>query len=178
MGLDITAYRQISKMSGIVFDADGEPIDAETRKYAEYDLLAYINDDFPGRNDGIENKTPYSAEDSFGFRAGSYGSYNRWRDELAKLSGWPLSSYEQYGKNWESYSASAWKVTSGSFWEIINFSDCEGVIGPETSKKLAADLAAFDDAAKASDYPNFYHIYSEFRKAFEMASDNGAVRFH
>lgn len=178
MGLDITAYRQVSKMTGVLFDASGEAIDTATGQYAEYDLMAYVNDDFPGRNDGIEDRTPYSAEESFGFCAGSYGGYNRWRDELAKLSGWPEGSYEQYGKKWPSYSASAWGATSGPFWELINFSDCEGVIGSETSKKLVADFAEFDAVAKSVDFPRFYEIYSDFRKAFEMASDNGAVRFH
>lgn len=177
MGLDITSYRKISKMAGVNY-VDGEVVDSESGQFVDCDLVAYVNPDFPGRNDGVEDGQAYDAEDQFGFRAGGYGWYNHWRDELAKISGWPKGSYEQYGKEWESYAASAWKATSGPFWEIINFSDCEGVIGPETSKKLFEDFTAFDEAAKHSNYPNFYQIYRDFRKAFEMAADGGAVRFH
>jgi hypothetical protein len=177
MGLDITAYRQISKMTGVRYE-DGEVLDEATGEYADCDLVAFVNKSFPGRNDNVEDGQAYRSEERFGFRAGAYSSYNRWRDELARISGWPLGSYHQYGKDWDSYAASAWEATSGPFWEMINFSDCEGVIGPETSKKLAADFAAFDAAAKTVPEPRFYEVYSEFRKAFEMASDDGAVRFH
>ena len=43
----------------------------------------------------------------------------------------------------------AWERTDGPFWELINFSDCEGVIGPKTSAKLAGDFAAFQEKADA-----------------------------
>lgn len=48
MGLDITAYRKLTKIDA-VFDADGEPIDPNTRESIDYDLHAYLNPDFPGR---------------------------------------------------------------------------------------------------------------------------------
>lgn len=176
MGLDITAYRQIEKLGGNLYNRYGEPVDADGTEI-EYDLIAYVNGSFPGRNGSVEDGAVYLSKESTGFRAGGYGGYNAWRDNLARVAGWPLGSYEQYGRSWESYAASAWEASEGPFWELINFSDCEGVIGPEISKKLAADFAAFDDKAKAEPGP-FYALYQKWREAFEMASDNGAVRFH
>ena len=67
------------------------------------------------------------------------------------------------------------------FFELIHFSDCEGIIGPKISAKLAKDFA--DNQAKADVYRVdeaswFREKYSDWRRAFEMAADNGAVEFH
>jgi hypothetical protein len=118
MGLDISAYRQIAKIDA-VFDAGGEPIDPVTREPVEYDMQAYRNDEFPGRADDIEDRAIYKAADSMGFRAGSYGGYNAWRN----------------------------------------------------------DFAEFQSKADECD-DHFTLKYAEWRKAFEMAADGGAVSFH
>ena len=176
MGLDISAYRGIEKID-CVFDEDGDPIDPATREYVDYDARAYVNPDFPGRADGIENKGVYKAEESMGFRAGSYGGYNQWREELAKLAGYALADYTIYGTTTQRHDAGAWAATGGPFWELITFSDCEGVIGPIVSAKLAKDFQEFGERAKGiGGY--FYDRYQEWRAAFEMAADNGMVRFH
>lgn len=177
MGLDITAYRKITKLDA-VFDSDGEPIDPTTREPIEYAMRAYINNDFPKQADKIEDRAIYDAADSFGFRAGSYGGYNHWRDQLAKLAGYPLGQHEQYGKVYDSYCVECWNGKTGPFSELINFSDCEGVIGPETAAKLAKDFAVFQDAADKTDEHFFKENYNAWRKAFEMAADAGAVSFH
>jgi hypothetical protein len=71
-----------------------------------------------------------------------------------------------------------WNGAQGPFSELIHFSDCEGVIGTAVSKKLAADFAAFDEKAKAAGNERYYAKYQEWRKAFEMAANGGAVDFH
>ncbi|MDQ2139558.1 hypothetical protein RBI14_15440 [Alcaligenaceae bacterium B3P038] len=182
MGLDITAYRQLTKLD-CVFDEDGEPIDASTKEPLDYDLRVYINPDFPGRADDLTPKAIYSATESIGFCAGGYGGYNAWRDSLAQLAGYPKGTYEQYGQRHESYCQACWDGAQGPFAELINFSDCEGVIGTAVSAKLAADFAKFDDQAiqhsEMSNRPDwFYPLYREWRAAFEMAADGGAVNFH
>jgi hypothetical protein len=176
MGLGVTAYKRIKKVD-CVFDEDGDPIDPTTREYVDYDARAYVNPDYPARADNIEHMGIYSAEASAHVDCGAYSRYNRWRDELAKLAGWPLGSYEQYGRSWPSHAASAWDATEGPFWELISFSDCEGIIGPITSAKLAKDFAEYAERAKeVGGY--FYDQYRQWRAAFEMAADNGMVRFH
>lgn len=178
MGLDITAYRQLKKID-CVFDEDGEPIDPTTREpLEECYLRAWVNPDFPGRADDIEDKGVYLSEDSFGFRAGSYGGYNHWRRTLAELAGYPAAPFTRFGTTEMRHDAGAWAADSGPFWELINFSDCEGVIGATASAKLAADFAAHQDKADAHADERFRAKYAEFRQAFEMAADGGAVEFH
>jgi hypothetical protein len=177
MGLDVSAYRKITKID-VVFDAGGEPIDPVTRKPVDYDMQAYLNPDFPGRADEIEDRAVYRAEDSIGLRSIGYGGHNAWRNELARIAGYPLGQYEQYGKMWDSYCVECWNGAKGPFSELINFSDCEGVIGAAVAAKLAKDFAEFEEAAGRSEMPHFKAKYDEWRKAFEMAADGGAVKFH
>ena len=68
------------------------------------------------------------------------------------------------------------------FVELINFSDCEGVIGPKVAAKLAKDFADYEDRASAfaakfkDDF--FLALYREWRRAFEWAADGGMVHFN
>lgn len=160
MGLDISAYRQAKKLDAAQLDENGEPVDYVRIAYGR----VFDNTDFPGRNDGLENGY-YSAAEGMVFRAGSYGGYNRWRDELAQLVGAPGAS---------AYLGESGR--SGPFAELINFSDCEGTIGPVTSAKLAKDFADFQHVAGETGY--FAESYALWRKAFEMAADGGFVDFH
>lgn len=172
MGLDISVFCDIKKI---------EP--QPSREY--YGDGAYLDQHpyFKKQADGIESGW-YSYESSYGFRAGSYGGYNQWRESLASLVG--LSPEEI----WQS----ADKFDGKPFVELINFPDCEGVIGPQTSAKLLKDFKDFEDKAKEvrmygdTDEEGkpldewmlnyFYNKYQEWMKAFELASNNGAVSFH
>lgn len=169
-----------------MFDADGEPIDPSTRETLDYDLRVYANNDFPGRADGLEDRGVYSAEYSMGFRAGSYRGYNAWREELAKLAGYSAVPVDRYntGKVEMRHDYGAWQAESGPFLELIEFSDCEGTIGSTVSAKLAKDFADWDERAKQHDdasqnwHGRFYSLYQQWRTAFEMAANGGAVDFH
>lgn len=178
MGLDITAYEGLTKIDGVKY-INGVVLDKELEvvDYDAYALVPHINPDFPGRADDIEDKGVYNAADSFGFNAGSYGGYNMWRNRLAKLAGYPEGTYKQCGEDRPSYCVACWNGAQGPFAELIHFSDCEGVIGTAVSKKLAADFAAFDDKAKTTEDEHFYAKYQDWRKAFEMAANGGAVQF-
>lgn len=178
MGLDITAHVRLTKIEGVKY-LEGEVYNQalEVVDYETYDLVAHLNPDFPVRADDIEDRGVYRSEDSFGFCAGAYSGYNRWRERLAELAGYLKAPIEIYGREEHRYDAGAWAVAEGPFWELIMFSDCEGVIGTSVSKKLAADFATFDGAAQAVGDPTFYPKYQDWRKAFEMAADAGAVDF-
>jgi len=175
MGLDISAFSGIEKVD-CVFDEDGDAIHPVTRAPIDYDVRVYANPDFPGRAAGVEDRACYVGKDSCGLSTG-YGSYNAWRNELAKLAGYPETRQVNYGIAEMRYDAGAWLATSGPFWELINFSDCEGTIGPVVSAKLAKDFAEFEDRAKAVG-GHFYDRYQEWREAFDMAANSGLVRFH
>ena len=179
MGLDITAYQGLKKVDNPLLDSDGYPENYDTEtKFG-------VNPHYTERMEGVDPDAVYQYEDSFGFRAGSYGGYNAWREELAKLAGYAPVSVDEYsiGKPRLRHDHGAWNQTEGPFWELIHFSDCEGVIGPVVATKLAKEFAEWDERAKThsatidrGDW--FYPLYREWRKAFEMAAQNGAVDFH
>lgn len=166
MGLDISAYRQLRKLENPALDEHGEPVDWQnTWKPCRSIIIEWTEKNWPGRSAGVEPDGVFGFAEQFRFRAGSYGGYNEWRRELAALIGEPdLDAY------WE-------QATSGPFYELLNFADNEGVIGPVASAKLARDFAEHD--AKAADRGGwFYEQYRRWRHAFELAADGGAVDFH
>lgn len=66
----------------------------------------------------------------------------------------------------------------GPFWELISFSDCDGIIGPLVSAKLAQDFGDFQPAADDHPDQHFRDMYARWRTAFETAADTGFVDFH
>lgn len=172
MGLDITAYRGLRKI-------------AVENESEDDDVQLYINPEFRDQADGIDVESHYAAADSFGFHAGSYIWYGHWREMLAKLAQYEPanagSANNEDDRRWIEqlpHSMGAWAYDDGPFVELICFSDCEGVIGPVTSAKLARDFAEFQPKADEHPDEHFRRKYADWRKAFEMASDGGAVSFH
>ena len=167
MGLDITAYRQLTPIAGATVSQDGEVDDYDTQWYPG-PSMEWSESHWPGHGKGVDAYTVYSFSEKFSFRAGSYGGYNAWRDDLARVVG--LHSAR------DCYEGGL----VGPFSELLNLADNEGVIGTVVSAKLAADFAKFADRAATHwhDRPYSLEKYQAWRKAFEMATDNGAVRFH
>lgn len=177
MGLDVTAYKGIKKIDA-VFDYGGDPIDPTTREQLENVFVAFDNGDFPGRAAGLVNRGVYTYEDAEGFWSGGYGLYNRWREELAQLAGYPLTEYRgSFGRDEKAHAAACWQGATGPFSELIHFTDCDGTIGPEVAAKLARDFAEWDERAQAVG-GEWYEAYVEWRRCFEFAAHTGAVRFH
>jgi hypothetical protein len=168
MGLDVSAYSKVALVAAKANVAE-DKIDEMHETCASF----YVNHDFEGRQGTIVDGF-YSYDDSFGFCAGSYGGYNNWREKLALLAGYRSSGNDE-GHH---HSQGAWDADSGPFWELINFSDCEGVIGTETCTKIAADFAKFQPLADAHVDQWFRDKYAEWRKAFELAANGGSVEFH
>lgn len=177
MGLDIGAHKNINKIDA-VYDSCGDPICPVTREGVDYSFIAYVNPSFPGRADGIEDEAVYKSDEVSKFSAGSYSGYGWWRNQLAKMVGCPEQEYDNGPHDKiKTHCLTYWNGGQGPFAELINFSDCEGTIGPKTSAKLAQDFADYQQEADASEYLSFRMMYREFRQAFEMASNNGAVVF-
>jgi hypothetical protein len=182
MGLDITAYRGLVEAKGKeAIDESGEFL------YDEGWTRFYPSDDFPGRADDIKDGQAYKAAEEFGFRAGSYSSYSRWREQLAELAGYPaavaagaVTAEERSYRESFPHAAAAWEGGAEQlpFYELVNFTDCDGVLGTAVSAKLAKDFAAFQHKADAHPDPWFAGLYTHWRKAFEMASDKGCVVFN
>lgn len=161
MGLDITAYSKLTEVD------ERDACDIVIAK----ELLDFTEANFPGRTAGL-TVGRYVVDDggeSFGFRAGSYGGYNQWRNDLAIFAG--------HGS-----AEAVWNLSrdvTGPFVELINFADNEGYIGPTVSAKLAKDFA--DHAARCLEQaPDEYFVlsYQNWAKAFAIAADGGLVDFH
>ncbi len=158
MGLDITAYKNLKKVKNPQFDEYGDLVNWETQWRTDASM-EWSESVWPGRGEGVEVKTVYSYEEDYDFRAGSYSGYNFWRAGLESFKG------------------------DVAFQELIDFADNEGVIGPIVSKKLAKDFSDYEEEAKAyaktiADGDWWFERYLAWKKAFEMASENGAVDFH
>lgn len=166
MGLDITAYEIVERGAdqdqlNTAYESGGEPENV-TR-------LWHPDADFSGQSDGLAKGLYLYSGDDVRFRAGSYSGYNVWREQLAQLVGTTPKAI------WAN-------PQPGPFMELINFSDCEGFIGPQTAAKLATDFDAWADRAQAFAEAQgldwFYDLFQRWQKAFRCAAGKGVVQFH
>lgn len=151
MGLDIRAYSEV------------------TMEREESDDTTYLSvgGEFYGQHDNIV-EGPYAFAESISFSVGSYHGYNHWREQLCK-------AVHGVGPEviWDA--PDEWR--GKPFVELINFSDCEGTIGTNTSAKLADDFRNHEPVYTGDDQTWFWDAYRDFQKAFELAAKNGAVSF-
>jgi len=191
MGLDISVISQIKPIY------IPEDIELWSNEYYEWEEKQDIegsiwnfqpNSYFPEQSEGLPKGFGYGTGEEYNFRAGSYSGYGEWRDLLARLA-------------LDMGSEGVWnKIDSGEgygeipFSEVINFSDADGIIGPVASKKLHNDFVNYEkDIMKKLDryylkfedfeidgetYDWFKHKYKDWKEAFRIASNNGAVIFH
>ena len=161
MGLDISYYE------GLIPADDASQ---EDRENSEVQSWYVANPEFDTL-DGLDYKYVRGIGNQGHFRAGSYSGYNAWREWLANV----VHGLEprEHWNNSDKYKGTA-------FYELIHFSDCEGVIGPKTSAKLAKDFADYqsDIDALPDDDGWYKKAYREWRHAFETAAETGFVEFH
>lgn len=192
MGLDISAYRKLRYEPNPKFDDDGNLDDWRSQIVFKSEHLTDQERDFPGRAVDllpmifggsqaremqhlilVEKPIVCTYQESYGWRAGSYSGYSTWRDWLAKFGGWTSAK-----DCWES------DRTSGPFYELICFSDCEGILGQVVCEKLLKDFRAYNQmaiaeiAANSSNIEYYAGLYAEWIKGLEMAADGGCLAFH
>lgn len=184
MGLDIFVVNGLVRVGDVNYDADTSS------------NVNVVHDDFD-RNDLDEGLYEITG-DYFSFRAGSYSGYNWFRDHLSLAAlGVPASDV------WEDEHS----YTSQPFFYLINFSDCEGQIGPSVSELLwnqfesnrervirnikdevdptkeTDDPLAFETefntqfGLSTEDLEYFIETYDDFMRAFELAAQDGVVQF-
>lgn len=113
-----------------------------------------------------------SESETFGFRAGSYGGYNAFRDALAGLSNRSAGDY--WGKDGN---------RDWPFYELVNFADNEGTLDWVAAKALLEDFQRHRDQF-ARQYKDDAHrsywveVYDEWITGLELAADHGLVCFH
>lgn len=168
MGLDITAYSNLSPAPDEEVDEDGFPKLYDKYARADQETIDHTERNWPGRTEGLLAGI-YSYSEAYKFKAGSYGGYNAWRSELSVV----MTGLEAEDI-WKSEAAK----TTAPFYELISFSDCEGFIGPSVAAKLAGDFASHQAKATATGDDYFIARYADWRRAFELAADRGFVDFH
>jgi hypothetical protein len=157
MGLDIEA------VSGLVPIEESNGLTG--RFQISQELIDLTERNFPGRCEGLTAGL-FLGGNSLRFRAGSYGGYNDWREWLAKESGHGSCDLVWRGESLAGHTR---------FVELINFSDCEGYIGPVTSAKLWTDFQAFERLRAAPD--GMGDLFQLFEQAFKFGLERGVVQF-
>jgi len=139
-------------------------------------IQAGMKPECPGDLAVLADARPLSEEHAF--RAGSYSGYNWWRATLSNLA-----HDVEPQEIWDDY----YLWMDQAFVELINFSDAEGTIGPKTAAKLAKDFAFYElqilsraqqVLADEGEREYFIDAYEEWKRAFELAAQDGFVIFH
>lgn len=164
MGLDITAYKNI-ELVGTAASGD----EWEEKFNTDKTQWIWPGQYMPERLPPIQPNGVYKAGDSWHFRAGPYSYYGRWRSHLAWMA---------LGVSAETVWANPAEFEGRPFVELINFSDCEGVLGTQVCQKLLKDFQEWQEEADQNTNPHFTESYNDWRKAFEFAANNGYVDFH
>lgn len=168
MGLDISAHSKARYLRQLEEDED---------VYERNLRSVRVNPHFIEHADSLKDNGVYQIDgEEHRFRAGSYGGYNQFRKKLC---------ISALGVNDEEVFNNPEKFKGKPFFEMIFFSDCEGVIGPKTSAKLAKDFADHEAAIVGlwsqftPDWREYYlGRYADWKRAFELAADDGFVDFH
>lgn len=168
MGLDILAYSGLRKDKELTYRLNKEKshLDYEGDELIMYPQLSYIEEAFPNRANPLEyNGDAYDYEDCESFCIGSYSTYGQFRLTL------------------ESFAS---KVGTTVFDSLIDFSDCEGVIGSALCEELYNAFVFYEDEYEKYIDASFndemfnsilMRIYHNFEQSFEIGKDGGAVRF-
>lgn len=169
MGLDITAYE-------IVEPYDGDTTNRDALCDRDDLVHVYTIAGFEARLPPLRKGWYRVSGKTVRFKAGSYGGYNAWREDLCQmaLGVTPDGVWEHP----ETFSGQP-------FYELINFADNEGVIGTDAAAKLAVDFDTWDARAFARWCEGGSHLdqysydrYQNWRAAFRLAAERGCVEFH
>jgi len=176
MGLDITA------ISGIVTKAT-DPIAYEFHSLLdEENDTFHVNLDFPqhsaefGVTSGAVEFIKSNDADEFNFSVGPYSTYNKLRN---------LICLAIHDIKVESVWDNAGKYSNAALWDLLNFSDCEGVIDSVTSARILKDLIdnrtdfinyiKKDTDIGEMDVIHYTELYDNFIKCFTLGADGGVV---
>lgn len=166
MGLDICAYEKAELTPPHKF---GDDCDEAGHVYA------YVLGGHERSLRGLEAGRCYevSGGDTLEFRAGSYSGYNEWRAWLSQQALGVTPAVV-----WNDPPA----YVDRPFYELIDFADNEGTIGPEAAADLAADFrdqraAVFGEGEDAVTEDWLAEKYDLWQGAFEVAASGGLVQF-
>lgn len=159
--LEMIAYKNVRRVyPGVDFevDEDGDVVDfslniTDIRIPNSHPIFAL-------RAPGLVDGGYYLYSDAEGMDHGfGYSNWHAFLREIKELSGYTGAE-------------------SDPFHELIAFSDCEGTIGADASRRIAKAFADFDHKASPPERrPSFYSRYEAVRRLFDCAADDGFVSF-
>ena len=114
MGLDIMVFEKVEK--------------SDIQEYE--DGRIHIDNNFH-QNPDIEPGWFNTEGESSSFRVGPYSYYNKFRDALC---------YAIHGVSSQEFWLNSNSYIGKPFYELIEFSDCDGVFGPQACYKLSKDF--------------------------------------
>lgn len=162
MGLELIAVNKIKKIANFS-DNWNDLIDDDEKKI----IRVKVNNSFLS-HDYLESGIYIYEGDEMDISCGSYSTYSYFRNTLSNIAHGVNSNI--IWNNHEKYKGEA-------FYELINFSDCEGVIGPISSAKLLSDFKKYkEDFFKISNEWDCEH-YEDWIKMLEIASNDGMLIF-
>lgn len=157
MGLDITAYSKLSLVEAVSLKKMQETNWEHPLRYKDNRPYLFENWE-PARLPPLVEGFYRCDGETHGFRAGSYSGYSAWCNVLATVA--PPDD-------------------PAAFLELVEFSDCEGAMGPAVARKLHDDFTRhLDRAATVMTDTWDLERYMHWMRAFELAADGGAVHFH
>ena len=162
MGLDIAVFRTARITP---------PHDLDDDCWEEGHVMVGTPEGMEHALGGLEPGRCYLADRDHSFRAGSYTGYGHWRTDLAKTIHKVIPETIWHDED-------AW--VGKPFYELINFSDCEGTMGPGVCAKLYADFALHRDAYMAAHDPGDWcrESYDDWLEGFRVAATTkGLVLF-
>ena len=175
MGLDIVAYSRIVKEPS---REAKKVLERLLQPMGETVITVNESDDNGPWSFDLEPGAWLSTEDTaeHHFRAGSYSGYNLFRNILSHaLLGVPADMV------WED--EASFEGRPG--YEMVNFSDCNGVISWSIAEKLYNDLVGNRDKFVAyvkerfgedlDEGEHLVYVYDNFITGFELAKDNGIM---
>lgn len=161
MGLKIIAFEK-AKLISENFKAKAEEIDFDGEVFR-----AKVNPDFEA-HDHLATGIYSAGGEGIEFMAGSYGTYNGLRRQLSLMA---------HDKEPQEIWNDRERYKGRDFYELIDFSDCEGVIGPTTAGKLYYDFRSYREAYHMQNNEWDNEVYDNWMKAMELASNDGIIIF-
>lgn len=166
MGLDVTAYEVATLI---------DPHEHTDDCYDADHVRAFVYDGFERSLRGLEADRCYLVSgERFPFWAGSYSGYGHFRGLLTRAA---------LGIDPRGIWADPDAAVDLPFYELINFADNEGTIGPEAAADLLADFDEHGERVKetiaAATAPETYYAekVDAWHEAFRIAAGSGLVRF-
>lgn len=134
MGLDISAYSKAEPITRVMLVEDGEPLHEDGSCYDdEWPIQVYADKHWPWITEGLEVGRWYEVGKEAAHAHFSYGGYNRFREAVA-LTGMGVSPREVWND--------PDRYRDHPLFGLVNFSDCEGVIGPVYCQRIHEGLTA------------------------------------